>query len=250
MTHIGFTGKWHDDELQLDYFGARYYDASMGRFVSIDPAAFSQGNLQSFNRYAYANNNPYKFVDPDGRWVQALWGAPIGAGTSIVVQMVMSEGSVSERFNNVNWGQVGVATLAGAVSGGVSAIASTAASTSGAIVANAVGNAAVGAVATQASAQIDGRTASMAEVATGAATSGLFSGVGAAIAAVPKIDARSASAGMTQIEQAALSNLLGGVKKATPDFKYTDPFQTFSNATGAAVSASPDFAPILDEKKP
>ncbi|MEO5560338.1 MAG: RHS repeat-associated core domain-containing protein [Dokdonella sp.] len=67
MNQLGFTGKWHDDELQLDYFGARHYDSVTGRFISIDPAGFSEGNLQSFNRYAYANNNPYRYIDPDGR---------------------------------------------------------------------------------------------------------------------------------------------------------------------------------------
>ena len=46
---------------------ARYYDPVIGRFYSNDPvnaATFlSQGNIQGFNRYAYANNNPYKFTD-------------------------------------------------------------------------------------------------------------------------------------------------------------------------------------------
>lgn len=41
------------------------------RFVSVDPVSAQQhiqkGNIQGFNRYAYANNNPYKYVDPDGR---------------------------------------------------------------------------------------------------------------------------------------------------------------------------------------
>lgn len=41
------------------------------RFVSVDPVGalehIQQGNVQGFNRYAYANNNPYKFTDPDGR---------------------------------------------------------------------------------------------------------------------------------------------------------------------------------------
>lgn len=50
---------------------ARYYDPVIGRFYSNDPvdaAAFlSQGNVHGFNRYAYANNNPYKYIDPDGR---------------------------------------------------------------------------------------------------------------------------------------------------------------------------------------
>jgi len=42
---------------------ARYYDPVIGRFYSNDPAGFS--NIHNFNRYAYANNNPYKYVDPD-----------------------------------------------------------------------------------------------------------------------------------------------------------------------------------------
>ena len=35
--------------------------------MGIDPVAPNPENIHSFNRYAYANNNPYKFVDPDGR---------------------------------------------------------------------------------------------------------------------------------------------------------------------------------------
>jgi len=49
---------------------ARYYDPVIGRFYSNDPVDastfISKGNVQGFNRYAYANNNPYKYVDLDG----------------------------------------------------------------------------------------------------------------------------------------------------------------------------------------
>ena len=64
---VGFAGKPYDGNTGLSYMGARYYDPVIGRFMGIDPKGFDEGNLQSFNRYAYANNNPYKFVDPDGR---------------------------------------------------------------------------------------------------------------------------------------------------------------------------------------
>jgi hypothetical protein len=37
------------------------------RFVSVDPVQANASNGQNFNRYYYANNNPYKFIDPDGR---------------------------------------------------------------------------------------------------------------------------------------------------------------------------------------
>ncbi|MFT4810649.1 MAG: hypothetical protein ACI9LX_004017 [Paraglaciecola sp.] len=43
---------------------ARYYDPVIGRFYSNDPIGFR--DVHSFNRYAYANNNPYKYVDPNG----------------------------------------------------------------------------------------------------------------------------------------------------------------------------------------
>jgi uncharacterized protein RhaS with RHS repeats len=52
--------------------GARHYDPLIGRFLSIDPAPFTESNPHSFNRYAYANNNPVKFVDPDGREVVSV----------------------------------------------------------------------------------------------------------------------------------------------------------------------------------
>jgi RHS repeat-associated protein len=64
---VWFAGKPQDSLTGLSYMGARYYDPTLGRFLSIDPAAFDEQELHSLNRYAYANNNPIKFVDPDGR---------------------------------------------------------------------------------------------------------------------------------------------------------------------------------------
>jgi RHS repeat-associated protein len=64
---IAYTGKEHDDVTGLTYFGARYYDPDLGRFMSIDPLGFAESSPMSFNRYAYVNDNPYKYVDPDGR---------------------------------------------------------------------------------------------------------------------------------------------------------------------------------------
>ncbi len=64
---LGFTGKPYDGNTGLSYMGARYYDPLLGRFMGVDPVRFDEENIHSFNRYAYGNNNPYKFVDPDGR---------------------------------------------------------------------------------------------------------------------------------------------------------------------------------------
>ncbi len=63
----GYTGKFEEPGLGIQNFGARWYDPRIGRFLAIDPVDFDPQNPQSFNRYAYANNNPYGFVDPDGR---------------------------------------------------------------------------------------------------------------------------------------------------------------------------------------
>ena len=67
---ISYTGHLQDKDLGLTYMQARYYDPLIGRFYSNDPIGFR--NVHSFNRYAYANNNPYKNVDPDGKWAIPL----------------------------------------------------------------------------------------------------------------------------------------------------------------------------------
>jgi RHS repeat-associated protein len=63
---VWFTSRRQDPETGLVYMGARYYDPVVGRFVSMDPVGFDEKNLHTFNRYAYANNNPYRYTDPDG----------------------------------------------------------------------------------------------------------------------------------------------------------------------------------------
>jgi len=65
----GYTGHVSDAQTGLSYMQQRYYDPKIGggRFLSVDPVtADSVGG--NFNRYWYANNNPYKFKDPDGRF--------------------------------------------------------------------------------------------------------------------------------------------------------------------------------------
>ena len=64
-----FTGKLEESRTGLQHFGARWYEPELGRFLSPDPVLFKEDNIYSFNRYAYANNNPYKYIDPDGREV-------------------------------------------------------------------------------------------------------------------------------------------------------------------------------------
>lgn len=73
-----FIGKEKDEETGLSYFGARYMDARSGRFLAVDPErAVDRGsgrtdeelllNPQRLNTYAYGLNNPYRYIDPDGK---------------------------------------------------------------------------------------------------------------------------------------------------------------------------------------
>lgn len=62
----GYTGHVQDAATGLVYMQQRYYDAQIGRFLSMDPVAANSGTGANFNRYWYADNNPYTFVDPTG----------------------------------------------------------------------------------------------------------------------------------------------------------------------------------------
>ncbi|WP_444897809.1 polymorphic toxin-type HINT domain-containing protein [Microbulbifer sp. SSSA005] len=74
LNHRGYTGHAEDANTGLVYMQARYYDPLIGRFYSMDPVGYlghlERGNpIQGMNRYAYANNNPYKYNDPDGEFL-------------------------------------------------------------------------------------------------------------------------------------------------------------------------------------
>ena len=97
-----FTGKEHDSESGLDYFGARYYGSTLGRFTSpdefrggiVDPftgqdvetnRALPYADItdpQTLNKYAYVRNNPLRYTDPNGH---CFWDACIAEGYATYV---------------------------------------------------------------------------------------------------------------------------------------------------------------------
>jgi RHS repeat-associated protein len=82
-----FTDKELDDTLGLYYFEARWYNPTIGRFVSQDPMQLTfdpkaktgvtslLADPQSLNYYAYTRNNPVNLVDPTGKFWDTLWDA-------------------------------------------------------------------------------------------------------------------------------------------------------------------------------
>ena len=89
-THFRFTGHERDSESGLDYMLERSYANDTGRFLRPDPM---QDEYPGLSPYAYAANNPLKYVDPDGTYVESFWDAAnIVIGAASLAQNV-SEGS-------------------------------------------------------------------------------------------------------------------------------------------------------------
>lgn len=61
-----FTGKQRDDETGYDYFGARYYDARIANWGSVDP--LMEKHI-GWNPYNYVLRNPMALIDPDGKQI-------------------------------------------------------------------------------------------------------------------------------------------------------------------------------------
>jgi RHS repeat-associated protein len=94
-----FTGKERDLESGLDYFLARYYASSYGKFLQPDPITSNVlriVNPQRLNLYSYAANNPLTYFDPDGRdaiAVNLVGQVPLGGHSGIIV--VRADGSAT-----------------------------------------------------------------------------------------------------------------------------------------------------------
>jgi RHS repeat-associated protein len=114
-----FLGKNHDDETGLTYLGARHYDPVIGRFMGVDPISFTEAVPSSFNRYAYAANNPYVFTDPSGEFLNFVIGGLKGAAESIIVQNLEIKLGLRDEFS---WGEFAFDAGSGVATSGLSGV--------------------------------------------------------------------------------------------------------------------------------
>ena len=93
-----FTGQRLDDTTGLYFYGSRYYDASLGRFIQADSIIQSIHDPQSLNRYTYANNNPVRYIDPSGHtwktFLKSFVGTVVG-GFVTVLAVALSMGTLA-----------------------------------------------------------------------------------------------------------------------------------------------------------
>ena len=129
-TNYKYTGKEEDPSTALYFYGARYYDPSIGRFITADTIVQSPYDPQSLNRYSYCHNNPINYTDPTGHSWKKFWGSIVGAVAGIVgtiltggnmmvgFQIFNFFNSLQGAVNSGNWGGF-AGGLAGGILGGI-----------------------------------------------------------------------------------------------------------------------------------
>lgn len=73
-TSKGYTGHEMLDDVGIIHMGGRIYDPTISRFLSADPVIKGLDQVESYNRYSYALNNPMSITDPSGySWLSKTW---------------------------------------------------------------------------------------------------------------------------------------------------------------------------------
>jgi RHS repeat-associated protein len=218
FNRFAFTGHEKDNETNLYYFKARFYDPETGRFLNQDAYLGDINTPPSLHRYLYAYANPTVYTDPSGHCVWdfciaeiALGAVIVAEGRAIVDQLWgtqeekdhVVERSIKEGISAVP--TIALAAAGGAAVTGVKATIQTINAIGARQTAYAAANAVLGnpATATAVATEVVGTTAA---VASGAVTpgSGLVTAESAAARTVAKeVNAISKSETIANSTQAA-----------------------------------------------
>ncbi len=118
INPIRYRGYYYDTETKLYYLNARYYDPEVGRFISADSTQFLEPNtVNGLNLYAYCGNNPVMGYDPYGTFFLSLLIAAVVSAAASALGSIIVQAATTGR---VDWAQVGISALFGAVSGALS----------------------------------------------------------------------------------------------------------------------------------
>ena len=132
-----YCGEYFDAETGTIYLRARYYNPTIGRFISRDSYAGEINDPLSLNFYTYCENNPIYGIDPNGHFKLPNWAkVAIGAAAtvaavaitggaaapillSVASSVVIGAGTeaVSHRLSTGSWEGAGTAAAQGAVDG-------------------------------------------------------------------------------------------------------------------------------------
>ena len=121
-----YNGKELDTKggLNLYDYGARHYDAALGRWHVVDPMAEKMG---AWSPYGYCFNNPMKFVDEEGEipFAANILGAALGATVEYVGQVaanVLKDNFTLSDLTNVDFGDILISAGEGFITSGASAV--------------------------------------------------------------------------------------------------------------------------------
>ena len=175
-----FSTKYLDTETGVYFYGYRHYDPAKGRWLSRDPIE----ELGGINLYGFVFNNPVDFSDRDGRFLNFVAGAIIGAAADYAGQVagnIASGQSLGQSLTNVSGASIAGGAALGATGVGLGAAVSRGVAAAGVrgaagVAARAAGNAIGGAALGAGDAAVRGN-----DVTQGAVLGGLGGGLGSAL---------------------------------------------------------------------
>jgi hypothetical protein len=190
----------------------------------------------SFNRYLYVNNNPYKYTDPNGEFLNFAIGAFVGAVAEIAVQVAFE----GRSFSNLDGGAILQSAAIGSLSGGVGGATSKLAGKviqSATKPANAFGNGASKVLTGTASGSLGGATGGATNSAlTQLADTGTIDGGQVLDAATTGLVTGGLGGAATGKVRADAANATLGSSRANPVFTSAQPGERAAAVTGAAAS--------------